>query len=143
MEEERKIESQELEFLEIETEIKEFVRPREISHMDGNKTLKRKRRKRKNYYRRCAWSAIVAVNLIAAILLGIFLLQAPPAAVGLALPLEAALALCLGRGPALLHGSLLALMVIAGFYFSMPFLFLLAGEVYLVSALGAWQMSGR
>ncbi len=120
---------------DVHAEIPEFVRQRNLERTDQTKTLKRKRRKRKQYYRRWVRAAIVLLNLAAVICSAVFLLQTSILLAILVPLLETALALCLCRAPSWLHGLLLASHLLTCFLLPEPLFLLLACEAYLLPVL--------
>lgn len=131
-----------MEFLDVEPEIKEFIRKSDAQtkrtrKIDEKKTLQRKRRKRQGGSKEPLWLIGAACISLAVLLCGIFLLKLPVITVVLVIILELILSACLCRSPIWLHGLILLLQIVLGILFHMPLFMLLACAVYLA---GIWVL---
>lgn len=131
MEEKTKTKDQELEILDMETEIKEFVRKPDKGRLDGSRTLQKKRRKREADNRSWLWLGGFCLVFLSVILCGILLCREPALTVILVAILEALLSLCLCRSPIWLHGLVIILNTALGVVFQWTVYMLLASLIYL------------
>lgn len=135
MEEKTREEVQDLEFLDVGQEIKEFVRREPAERTSPRKRSRRKRLRWYQEYSQWLWAAaFLAVGILAAVC-GIMLLKAPAATVLLAVLLEAVLAVCLCRSPIWLHGAVICGSVLLGAVFHLTVLMVIAAAVYLAGIL--------
>lgn len=152
MEEQKQEKEEGLEFLELEPEIKEFVRktstespftahlkPQGVSQ---KQIINRKRRARARA-RRTRMSPLLAMLILLAAVLctalcGILWLKLPASTVILVIILEEALAVCLRNTPVWLHLLVIVGNIVLGVFFGMTVFLLLANLVYLAEIVTAY-----
>lgn len=132
---EKKNEVQDLEFLDTEPVVKEFVRRTEISRMNSKRTLQKKRRKRQANYNQWLWLAGFFIVWIAVVICGIALCKASAVTVILVAILEAALSMCLCRSQIWLHGLVVILNIVLGIVFHLTVFLILASLIYLAGVI--------
>lgn len=123
---EKRVNDQGLEFLDLEPEVKEFVR-RE------RKSVSQPEKRGSSHL----WMAILLAAVVAVALCGILWLKLPAAIVLLVIILEAALGACLRNTPLWLHGLVVAANIVLGIVFEMVIFLLLANVVYLAEIVSA------
>lgn len=128
---EKKNEAQDLEFLDTESVVKEFVRRPETGRMNSKRTLQKKRRKRQDDYSQWLWLAGFCIVWIAVVICGIALCKTSAVTVILVAVLEVALSMCLCRSQIWLHGLVVVLNIVLGIVFKLTGFMILASLIYL------------
>lgn len=132
---EKKNEAQDLEFLDTDPVLKEFVRRPEISRMNRKRTLRKKRRKRQADHSQWLWLAGFCIVWLAVVICGIALCKASAVTVILVAILEAALSMCLCRSPIWLHGLVVVLNIVLGIVFYQLVFLILVSLIYLAGVI--------
>lgn len=135
MEEKKKGTKNDLEFLETEPEVKEFVRRTQTNRMNQSRTLQKKRRKREADYRQWIWLALFCIVWLVAVICGITICDTPVITVILVAVLETALFLCLCRSPIWLHGLVVVLNIVLGIIFQRWLFMILASIIYIAGVV--------
>ncbi len=116
-----------LEFLDLEPEVKEFVRAEARHEAEPDK-------KEDSHL----WMALLLAAAVAVALCGILWLKLPAAIVLLVVILEAALGACLRHAPLWLHGVVLVGNLVLGIVFELAVFLLLADLVYLAEIVSSY-----
>lgn len=135
MEKREENETQDLEFLDTETVVKEFVRRPGTSRMNSKRTLQKKRRKRQADHSQWLWLAGFCIVWLAVVICGIALCKASAVTVILVAILEAALSLCLCRSQIWLHGLVIILNIVLGIIFHLTVFLILVSLIYLAGVI--------
>ena len=125
-----------IEFIEMEPEIKEFVRKAEDGKRYADKAGVQDRLQASGFPV-WLWSAGFLAVLLAVVSVGILLCKEPAVTVIAVVLLEVLLAICLCKSPVWLHGLFIVMNVALGFWFHMTVFMILACAVYIA---GIWVL---